>query len=123
MRKRSLRLHVFKIYDGSIVGNKGRSKWNQRVFHPEALPAACIEFEQHAFLLRHFGAIHEPCGMLVLGSRNLHQDLVNAYGQGRLWQFSLGQLRCCCSSKPERQSKDAKVDVFHKGELWMHKWF
>jgi len=75
-----LRLHVFEVYDGAVVGDEGGGQRYQGVFHPKTLLALGLEHKQHSFLLPHLGAKHQPRGVLLGGLRNLRLNLVNSNG-------------------------------------------
>src|SRR5262249_16303744 len=55
-----LRLHVLDIDDRATVVDEGHSERDQRVLHRHAVNLGLVEDEEHAGVLRHALAVHEP---------------------------------------------------------------
>jgi len=112
----SLRAHVFKIDDSSVVSDKSRCQGYQGVFHPEALLAWSLEHKQHPFLLRHVIAKHQPGSVLLRTERHLGLDLMNANRKSGPWQIRLGNRLGRAKARPCGKRDECEgicVEVLH----------
>lgn len=90
MRFSGLGLHVGKIHDGAIVSDKRSGQRQQCVLHPEALLRGLFKDEDHAFVLWHRCAVHQP-DLSLLGCRSdLGVYLVHAGAQRYPGEVDLG---------------------------------
>ena len=90
MRIRTLRLHIGQIHNGAVIGQKSRGQWQKGVAHPETLLGDLLEYEKHAFRLRHFFAKHQSGLALLGGQSQLGIDLVHAGAEHGALKLELG---------------------------------
>lgn len=108
-----MRLHILDIDDLAVFIEEGHRKRNQRIFHPHANLGRAAEQKNHAVVLRHLLAKHQPLFALVGRGGNFSLYHIHSGSQRGGWEFLLrfrqnGRMGAHCGADGKSESGEVE---------------